>query len=1046
VATDTSGNAASGSFTVTVADTTAPVIVLTSPANGAMYLQHEPVVAAYECLDAVGVANCAGTLPGAAIVDTSVRGVFRFEVTATDAAGNTFADFAEYTVFAPPEIQVQSPVEPIYELESVVVAEYVCLYAVECSSLVASGAPIDTSTSGRKSFNIAATDALGNETIQSVNYAVSTGTTLEPLAGLTAWLGGDGYLWGTHEEVTEANATWSGTPTYAAGKVLEGFAVGNANTVAFPLVQTGPFTVQAWLRTADSLQPEFSGVLSAGTTANADTTWQIELDGTGNYRLQVGNGALSIPIGPASPFFQHVAVTFDGAIVSVYLNGELAGSEPWTGSPDLGIAGLTIGLDRTGLYPYSGVADEVQVFSRALDAGEVEQSFLAGASGMRKDRPPVAVATATPNPAEATSPNGATVTLDATGSSDPDLDPLTYEWREGETVLSTDAVLPVLFPIGTHSITLTVYDGHARFSSTSLDVIVRDTTGPVAQTTLPSVDAMLTGPTAEVVVSASDVVGVTAVSVNGVAAALTAGTMHSGTWRATVPIVVPVALGGVLRFDIVATDAAGNPGYDTRFVDVDGIPASMDKTRDAGLDQSDFFSNEFNNGTTSGRIIRNGWTTLLSPAAGGAVRARVTGSGTVARLAACAGTFKEVWLDAVGETADITCLGQTVNVRAVSTLGTILVLKQMPNNLWTAAQLRAGGYSAGSPATASDTNTEPIDVQVLQGASVEQARVVGTFRLAPGDSVDVAVVPAARGSDPQLRLTALRGTVAVMMRGAAGELVPGLPSTWAIDQTPPRVRCAPADRRWHNDNVRLACTAEDALSGLAVGADARFTLATSVAEEAETPDAATETREVCDAAGNCVTAGAVGGNQIDRRAPDITVSGPVQGQTYLLNQAVQASFHCIDAGAGVSACDGTTLPGQSIPTETVGPATFAVTASDAVGNTRTTSTPYVVTHAIVPLEDGPVMGTRGQPLPIQLRIADARQVNRSAATITLTAHGVVADATGAQYELDAAFGFDAAKQAYTLTLDTADLDAGAYTLAFTVSGDPVEHTVAFHMK
>ena len=77
-------------------------------------------------------------------------------------------------------------------------------------------------------------------------------------------------------------------------------------------------------------------------------------------------------------------------------------------------------------------------------------------------------------------------------------------------------------------------------------------------------------------------------------------------------------------------------------------------------------------------------------------------------------------------------------------------------------------------------------------------------------------------------------------------------------------RCA-SRWRWHADNVALACTASDGGTGLANPADASFSLITSVAAGVENANASTDSRVVCDVAGNCTTAGPIGGNKIDRK-------------------------------------------------------------------------------------------------------------------------------------------------------------------------------------
>ena len=113
----------------------------------------------------------------------------------------------------------------------------------------------------------------------------------------------------------------------------------------------------------------------------------------------------------------------------------------------------------------------------------------------------------------------------------------------------------------------------------------------------------------------------------------------------------------------------------------------------------------------------------------------------------------------------------------------------------------------------------------------------------------------------------------------AGTIAPGETKTCTItndDQPPddveaPVVVCGSADASWHAANVSIGCTANDARSGVADPADAVFTLSTSVPEGIENGDAATGTRQICDVAGNCATAGPIGGNRIDRKKPTLVL-------------------------------------------------------------------------------------------------------------------------------------------------------------------------------
>ena len=275
------------------------------------------------------------------------------------------------------------------------------------------------------------------------------------------------------------------------------------------------------------------------------------------------------------------------------------------------------------------------------------------------------------------------------------------------------------------------------------------------------------------------------------------------------------------------------------------------------------------------------------------------------------------------------------------------------------------------------------------------------------------------------------------------------------DTTAPEIQCAAPDGQWHATDVSLACTASDAGSGLANPADASFSLSTNVAADTETGDAPTDSREVCDVAGNCATAGPFGGNKVDKKAPAIAIRAP--SGTYLLGQPVAADYSCTDAGSGVASCDGPAAIGSNVDTASAGTKDFSVSARDRVGNAASRSVQYAVTHGIAVLYDTTRAKRSGSTFPVKVQITDAEGNNRSSSQIVVTAVRIarVSDDSSAPLDdsgnanPDSNFRFDATlggSGGYIFNLGTSGFAGGTYRLFFTVGGDPVEHGVPFQVK
>ena len=116
----------------------------------------------------------------------------------------------------------------------------------------------------------------------------------------------------------------------------------------------------------------------------------------------------------------------------------------------------------------------------------------------------------------------ADVTLDGTGSSDPDGDALTYTWQHLDEPGVLGGPMPnVTLKLGTHTFELTVDDGNGGTATDTVTITVEDATGPVATAALVPVDVKKKSGTFEVHFSCADAcegdLGVATATLNGVA-------------------------------------------------------------------------------------------------------------------------------------------------------------------------------------------------------------------------------------------------------------------------------------------------------------------------------------------------------------------------------------------------------------------------------------------------------------------------------------------------------------------------------------------------
>jgi hypothetical protein len=257
------------------------------------------------------------------------------------------------------------------------------------------------------------------------------------------------------------------------------------------------------------------------------------------------------------------------------------------------------------------------------------------------------------------------------------------------------------------------------------------------------------------------------------------------------------------------------------------------------------------------------------------------------------------------------------------------------------------------------------------------------WKVVNGTWTDVCLQVPCAASGNRLTITFRDGGIADLDGIANAVIVdPGGPGAGGdiADRTAPAVQCGGPDGEWHAEDVSVACIASDDESGLADPADASFSLATHVPAGVETGTAMTDSREVCDTAGNCTLAGPIGDFRVDKKAPAIAVVSPAPSATFQLGDVVTADYSCADGGSGVATCAGPVGSGATIDTRSLGTRTFTAHSTDVAGNVGATSVTYRVECHYVSISLSPATIAAGGVANVTARL---RSCSASAETVSL---------------------------------------------------------------
>ena len=250
-------------------------------------------------------------------------------------------------------------------------------------------------------------DAAGNLLPSDYSWSFTTAAAVPPPTGqlVAAYAFGENTgttvadASGTNNTGTITGATWTASGKYGTGLSFNGTNAWVTANTASSLALPNAMTLEAWIYpTALSgwqtvLMKETGTGLAYTLYANDNAPWPATYVRMTGASVSAGAaGAAAVPLNT----WTHLASTYNGSAITLYVNGTAVSTKPATGTVTTSMGPLHIGGNGIWGEFFTGLIDEVRIYSRALSAAEIQADMAT----------PIVVPDTTPPTVTAATPAG----------------------------------------------------------------------------------------------------------------------------------------------------------------------------------------------------------------------------------------------------------------------------------------------------------------------------------------------------------------------------------------------------------------------------------------------------------------------------------------------------------------------------------------------------------------------------------------------------------------------------------------------------------------
>ena len=168
--------------------------------------------------------------------------------------------------------------------------------------------------------------------------------------------------------------------TYGSGVLGSAFSFDGINdsviVTANAMLEPTTISVSLWVQ---AIHENHLRILVDSTHGAGQSGWALQLNSSNNVSFAYGNGVsfpeVVAPVSINDGQFHHIVATLDGTTLQLFVDGTLASTLGYSGSPLASGRDIQLGNHLSLIRPLQGLLDDIRIYNHVLGTDEVSNLF-----------------------------------------------------------------------------------------------------------------------------------------------------------------------------------------------------------------------------------------------------------------------------------------------------------------------------------------------------------------------------------------------------------------------------------------------------------------------------------------------------------------------------------------------------------------------------------------------------------------------------------------------------------------------------------------------